>query len=94
MKIKASGLVVGEVQIQKGYTAYPHPRLKELEEKIKLLEQKDRALSDELTVMKEKEKFLQTISVGAPDVISKEVYTGKITPLAWKQGLEFMVNKI
>lgn len=92
VKIKASGLVVGEVQIQKGYTAYPHPRLKELEEKIKLLEQKDRALSDELTVMKEKEKFLQTISVGAPDVISKEVYTGKITPLAWKQGLEFMVN--
>ncbi len=92
VKIKATGLVVGEVQIQKGYMAYPHPRLKELEEKIKFLEKKDRALSDELTVMKEKEKFLQTISVGAPDVISKEVYTGKITPLAWKQGLEFMVN--
>lgn len=92
VKIKASGAMIGEVQIQKGYTAQFHPRLKELEKKIKYLEQKDRALSDELSVIKEKEKFLQTISVGAPDVISKEIYTGKITPLAWEQGLSFMVN--
>ncbi len=92
VKIKASGLVIGEVQIHKGYTARPHARLKELEEKVKLLEQKDRALSDEILVIKEKEKFLQTISVGAPDVISKEVYTGKISPAAWEQGLKFMVD--
>jgi len=92
IRIKSSGLVVGEVQIQKGYTAQPHPRIKELEEKIKLLVQKDRALSDELAVIKEKEKFLQTISVGAPDVISKEVYTGKVSPFAWEQGLKFMAD--
>ncbi|MEO0124536.1 MAG: mucoidy inhibitor MuiA family protein [candidate division WOR-3 bacterium] len=92
VRIKANGLAIGEVQIQKGYTAQPHPRIKELEDKIKSLEQKDRALSDELAVVKEKEKFLQTISVGAPDVISKEVYTGKISPSAWEQGLKFMVD--
>ncbi|MEO0096078.1 MAG: DUF4140 domain-containing protein, partial [candidate division WOR-3 bacterium] len=71
VRIKANGLAIGEVQIQKGYTAQPHPRIKELEDKIKSIEQKDRVLSDELAVLKEKEKFLQTISVGAPDVISK-----------------------
>jgi len=92
VRIKAGGLSVSEVQIQRGYTTQPHPRIKELENKIKLLEQKDRALSDELAVIKEKEKFLQTISVGAPDVISKEVYTGKISPTAWEQGLRFMVD--
>lgn len=92
IKIKASGAMIGEVQIQKGYAAQFHPRFKALEEKIKFLEQKDRTLSDELSVIKEKEKFLQTISVGAPDVISKEIYTGKITPLAWEQGLNFMAN--
>ncbi len=92
IRIKSSGLVVGEVQIQKGYTAQPHPRVKELDDKIKSLEQKDRTLSDEILVIREKEKFLQTISVGAPDVISKEVYTGKISPSAWEQGLKFMVD--
>ncbi len=92
IRIKSSGLGVGEVQIQRGYTAQPHPRIRELEDKIKSLEQKDRAFSDEILVIKEKEKFLQTISVGAPDVISKEVYTGRISPLAWEQGLKFMVD--
>ncbi|MGB9721190.1 MAG: mucoidy inhibitor MuiA family protein [bacterium] len=92
IRIKSIGLGVGEVQIQKGYTPQPHPRVKELDDKIKSLEQKDRSLSDEILVIKEKEKFLQTISVGAPDVISKEVYTGKISPSAWEQGLKFMVD--
>lgn len=92
IKVKAPGLIIGEVQIHKGYTAKSNPRLKEIDDKIKVFVQKDRALSDELLVMKDKEKFLQSIAVGVTDVISKEVYTGKVSPLAWEQGLRFMVD--
>ncbi len=92
IRIRTGGLVVGEVQIQKGYTAKPSPQVKEIEDKVKMLMQRDRALSDELSVIKEKERFLQTICVGAPDAISKEVYTGKVAPLAWEQGLKFMTD--
>lgn len=92
IKIKSPGLKVGEVQITRGYTKEPHPRVKELQAKIKELELKDRRLNDENNVLKEKEKFLVSIATGASDVISKEIYTGKVAPQSWQQGLQFMVD--
>ncbi len=92
VKIKSPGLRTGEVQVTRGYTKEPHPKVKELLAKIKDLELKDRWLNDENTVLKEKEKFLISIATGASDVISKEIYTGKIAPQSWQQGLQFMVD--
>src|SRR4030042_1041100 len=92
VKIKSPGLKVGEVQVMKGYTKEPHPRVKELQAKIKELELKDRRLNDENNVLKEKEKFLIAIATGATDIISKEIYTGKVAPQSWQQGLQFMVD--
>lgn len=94
VKIKSQGLRIGEVQVVKGYTKESAPVVKGLEDKIKALGIEDRNLSDELLVLKDKEKYLESIAVGAPDVISKEVYTGKIAPDAWRQGLAFMAEEL
>jgi uncharacterized protein (TIGR02231 family) len=94
VKIKAKGMRIGEVQVLKGYTKEPPAVIKELEGKIKSLEIEDRNLSDELLVLKDKEKYLQSIAVGAPDVISKELYSGRVSPDAWRQGLAFMTEEL
>lgn len=94
VRIKVSDLEIGEVQVFKGYAKEPHPKVREIENKVKELQIRDRILTDELAVLKDKEKFLQSIVVGASDVISKEVYTGKISPAAWNQGLKFMVDNL
>lgn len=94
IRVKAKQLKIGEVQVKKGYKEQPHPKVKKLQEKIEALEIEDRTLSDEIAVLKDKEKFLQTIAVGGPEVISKEIITGKVSPQAWRQGLKFMVDEL
>ncbi len=94
VRIKAPGLKVGEVVVKKGYEKEPHPRVKELQEKIKISEIEDRTLADEINVLKEKEKFLQSITVGGPDIISKEMITGKVSPQSWQTGLKFLTDEL
>ena len=92
VRVKAQGVTIGEVQVKTGYMKEPHPKVKELQARIRELEIRDRAYNDELAVLKDKEKFLQTVATGASDVISKEMYTGKIAPGAWDLGLKFIVD--
>jgi uncharacterized protein (TIGR02231 family) len=94
VRVKAKGLKIGEVQVKKGYKDEPHPDVEKLERKIEALKIKDRTYADEVAVLKDKEKFLQTIAVGGPEVISKEIITGKVSPQAWRQGLKFMVDEL
>lgn len=94
VRVKAKGLKIGEVQVKKGYKDEPHPDVEKLKRKIEALKIKDRTYADEVAVLKDKEKFLQTIAVGGPEVISKEIITGKVSPQAWRQGLSFMVDEL
>lgn len=94
VRIRAKDLKVGEVLVKPGYIKAPHPKVKELETKIKKLEVKDRALSDEVVVQQGKEKFLQGISIGGPEVISKEILTGKVSPESWREGLKFLSEEL
>jgi len=94
VRVKAKGLKIGEVQVRKGYKDEPHPDVEKLKKKIEALKIKDRTYADEVAVLKDKEKFLQTIAVGGPEVISKEIITGKVSPQAWRQGLSFMVDEL
>lgn len=94
VRVKAKGLKIGEVQVKKGYKDEPHLDVEKLKRKIEALKIKDRTFADEVAVLKDKEKFLQTIAVGGPEVISKEIITGKVSPQAWRQGLSFMVDEL
>lgn len=93
VRIKAKDLTIGEIQVKRGYLKEPHPKVKDLEAKIKALEIEDRNLSDELLVIRESEKFLSSIAVGSADIIIKEINTAKISPQSWQQGLNFIVDK-
>lgn len=94
VRVKAKGLKIGEVQVKKGYKDEPYPDVEKLKSKIEVLKIKDRTYTDEIAVLKDKEKFLQTIAVGGPGVISKEIISGKVSPQAWRQGLSFMVDEL
>jgi uncharacterized protein (TIGR02231 family) len=94
VRISAQGLKVGEVQVLRGYVDKPHPKVRHLEDSIAALQISDRRFADELSVLKEKEKFLQSITVGGPELISKEIYSGKVSSESWRQGLRFMVDEL
>ncbi|MEO0225893.1 MAG: mucoidy inhibitor MuiA family protein, partial [candidate division WOR-3 bacterium] len=93
VRIKAENLTIGEIEIRRGYTKEPHPRVKDFQAKIKDLESEDRGLTDEYAVLKESEKFLGSIATGSGQTIIKEINTAKISPQSWRQGLNFIVGE-
>ncbi|MDH4210809.1 MAG: DUF4139 domain-containing protein [candidate division WOR-3 bacterium] len=94
VRVRAQGLKVGEVQVKRGYVDKPHPMVKQLEDSLKVLEISNRQFADEISVLHEKEKFLQSIAVGGPELVSKEILTGRVAPESWRQGLRFMVDEL
>ncbi|MEO0185205.1 MAG: DUF4139 domain-containing protein [candidate division WOR-3 bacterium] len=94
VRIKAKGIKVGEVQVKPGYTKELAPNVKKIEDRIKEISIEDRALADETVVLQEKAKYLSTISVSSPQTISKELFTGSISPDAWRAGLNFIGEEL
>ncbi|MGB9721194.1 MAG: DUF4139 domain-containing protein [bacterium] len=94
VRIKAKGLKIGEVQVKLGYTKELTPKLKNIEDRIKEFAFEDRNLVDETAVLQEKVKYLSTISVSGPQTISKELFTGNISPDAWRAGLNFVGEEL
>ncbi len=94
VRIKAKGLKVGEVQVKLGYTKELAPKVKNIEDRIKEISIEDRTLADETVVLQEKAKYLNTISVSSPQTISKELFTGNISPDAWRAGLNFIGDEL
>ena len=90
VRIRSKDLKVGEVMVRQGYLKEVSPEIKAIEDKTEKLLIKDRLLVDENAVLQEKLKFLASISVSCPDTISKELFAGKVTPTAWRQGLHFI----
>ncbi len=93
VRIRAKDLVFGEIQVRTGYERELTPRVKKIEDQLKALAAKDRALVDEQAVMAEKQKFLASIAVSSPQTISKELFEGKVAPDAWRQGLTFVADE-
>jgi uncharacterized protein (TIGR02231 family) len=94
VRTRAKDLQIGEVQVKTGYREEKRPRVKIIDNKIKKLMIEDRARSDEIVVLQDMQKFLGTISVSGPEVISKELWTGKIAPQAWHRGLKFVGGEL
>uniref|UniRef100_A0A7C6A8R5 Mucoidy inhibitor MuiA family protein n=1 Tax=candidate division WOR-3 bacterium TaxID=2052148 RepID=A0A7C6A8R5_UNCW3 len=94
VRVKAEGLKIGEVQIKREYIEKPSPQVKALEEKIKDIESDIRDLDNEKEVLKAKETFLNSVKLGAPELIAKELQAGKVAPESWRQGLKFMADEL
>ncbi len=94
VRVKAKGLTIGEIQIRTGYEKQPHPRVKEIQDRIKALEIDDRKLADEYAITKEKEKFLSSIATSSATLITKEINSAQVSPQSWREGLKFIVEEL
>src|SRR5512137_1115507 len=73
VRIRALGLKIGEVQVKPGYSAEPTPRVKQLEDSLKKLGRLDRQYTDEKTMLAAKQTFLNSVKLGGPELLSKEL---------------------
>ncbi len=94
VRIKAPGMKIGEVQVKRGYIDEPTPAVKKLKKKVEKLEDNSRELKDEKAVLKAKGDFLKSIKLGAPELISKELQQGKVSPQSWRSALSFMADEL
>ncbi|HEX7320691.1 MAG TPA: mucoidy inhibitor MuiA family protein [bacterium] len=90
VRVRAKELKVGEIQVKTGYAKTLTPAVKKIEDKIKNLKIEDRGLADEVTVLHDKQKFLGAVTITSPNIISKEIFMGKLAPDAWRQALQFV----
>jgi uncharacterized protein (TIGR02231 family) len=94
VRIKAPGIRVGEVQVRRGYLAEPTPEVKRLLARVQELEDQTKGLDDEAVVLKAKEDFLNSVKLGAPEIISKELQQGKVAPESWRGALAFVGDEL
>ncbi|MEO0249776.1 MAG: mucoidy inhibitor MuiA family protein [candidate division WOR-3 bacterium] len=89
-----SGVRISEVKIVQGYMREPSPRIKALEDTIKLYAEKIKAMGDEKDVLSAKEKYLASIEVGGPKIASQELVSGKVDAKSWQAGLDFLGSEM
>ncbi len=94
VRIKAPGMRIGEVQGKRGYIDEPTPTVKKLKDRVEELELELRELANEREVLQAKEKFLKSIQLGAPELISKELQQGKVSSESWRSALSFMAGEL
>jgi uncharacterized protein (TIGR02231 family) len=94
VRINAPGIRVGEVQVRRGYMAEPTAEVKRLADRVKELEDQLKGLDDEAAVLKAKEDFLNSIKLGAPEIIAKELQQGRVATESWRGALSFVGDEL
>jgi uncharacterized protein (TIGR02231 family) len=94
VRLRASGLKIGEVQVKPGYMAEPTPRVRQLEDSLKKLDRQDQSYTDEGGVLTAKETFLNSIKLGGPELMSKELTAGKVDAGSWGSALGFLADQL
>jgi uncharacterized protein (TIGR02231 family) len=94
VRVRAPGIRVGEVQVRRGYIAEPTPEVKRLLARVQELEDQAKGLDDEAAVLKAKEEFLNSVKLGAPQIISKELQDGKVSTESWRGALAFVGDEL
>lgn len=94
VRIAASGLRIGEVQVRRGYQAEPTPEVRRLELRVQLLEDSLAGLDNEATVLKAREDFLTSVKLGTPEIIARELQQGRVAPEAWRSALVFVGDEL
>jgi uncharacterized protein (TIGR02231 family) len=92
VRVRAAGLSIGEVQVKPGYIAEPTGKVKTLEDSLERLNAQDRLLRDEQDVLKAKETFLNSVKLGGPELMSKELTAGKVDAASWGAALNFLAT--
>jgi uncharacterized protein (TIGR02231 family) len=94
VRVKAPGLRIGEVQVKQGYAAEPTPEVKRLELRVLQLEDELKGLDNEAVVLQARESFLNSIKLGSPELISKDLTQGRIAVESWRGALNFMADEL
>jgi len=94
VRIRAPGLKIGEVQVKPGYTAEPTPRVKQLEDSVKKLGRLTRQYADEESVLEAKRVFLNSVKVGGPELMSKELTGARVDAGSWTSALNFLGDQL
>ncbi len=94
VRIKAPGLTIGEVQVKRGYIDEPTPAVQKLKDRVEELERELKVLANTQEVLKAKEDFLKSVNLGAPELMSKELQQGKVSPEAWRSALSFVGTEL
>ncbi len=94
VRVRAPGLRIGAVQVKPGYLAEPTPEVRKLENLVKALEDSLKLLEDEGNILKAKEDFLNSIKLGAPEIIARELQQGKVAPESWRGALNFVADEL
>jgi uncharacterized protein (TIGR02231 family) len=94
VRIRAAGLRIGEVQVRRGWLAEPTPEVRRLELRVRELEDLLKGQDDEGAVLKAKEEFLNSVKLGSPELISRELQQGKVAPEAWRGALAFLGDEL
>ncbi len=94
VRIKAPGIRVGEVQVMRGYLAEPTPEVKRLQLRAQDLEDALKGFEDEGAVLKAKEDFLNSVKLGAPEIIAKDLQQGKVATESWRGALAFVGDEL
>jgi len=94
VRVSAPGMQIGEVQVKRGYLAEPTPDVQRLSDKLRQFEDELRALDDEAAVLKAKDAFLNSVKLGAPEIISKELQQGKVAVESWRGALGFVGDEL
>lgn len=94
VRIRAPGLKIGEVQVKPGYTAEPTPRVKQLEDSVKKLGRLTRQYADEESVLEAKWTFLNSVKLGGPELMSKELTGARVDAGSWTSALNFLADQL
>jgi uncharacterized protein (TIGR02231 family) len=94
VRVRAPGLRIGEVQVKAGYLAEPTPEVRRLELRLQQLEDAQQGFDNEVAVLAAKEQFLNSIKLGTPELIAKDLAQGKVAVESWRGALGFMADEL
>jgi len=89
-----AGVRISEVKVVQGYLKEPSPRIKALEDTVRLYQDRIKAANDEKDVLSAKEKYLASIEVGGPQIASHELISAKVDAKSWQAGLDFLGSEL
>lgn len=94
VRIKAPGMRIGEVQVRQNYLDEPTPTVRKLKDRVEELELELKQLANRQSVLEAKDRFLGSITLGAPELMAKELQQGRVSSESWGSALSFIGREL